>query len=336
MLVLVHFTLAVILFLIQNWIGERSYGRGYIKFSLLDERDEALATNFVIKVFGPTVFLIVVVGTLQYFEWTQFIPNIINVIYCYIAIRILAILLFERIRIVNWVRIVLYYSLILWLATLIYSQFITKISDLLPDFTQIKNEIWILIIVFIYQIGNRIDQEQGTFSTYTFYLPELKQRKKKYILRKHEEFSNKYSKSISEICPENPELKEIVLAIVLFENFNRPRFIRMIERVYVILFKRPTSIGIMQITSIKNITDLESVQIGTKQLFEKYKKVTGSDNSSYFWAGQIIKAHCPDKLYIRQVLFILKAIIDNKFADQKDSTFERLFGEIKCEFGLVD
>lgn len=61
----IHLFMALALFLIQNWIGSKSYSRGYIKFSLLDDKDEALSFNFVIKVFGPIVYLIL---WLQYYN----------------------------------------------------------------------------------------------------------------------------------------------------------------------------------------------------------------------------------------------------------------------------
>ena len=49
----IHLFMALALFLIQNWIGSKSYSRGYVKFSLLDDKDEALSFNFVIKSFWP-------------------------------------------------------------------------------------------------------------------------------------------------------------------------------------------------------------------------------------------------------------------------------------------
>ena len=54
----IYFGLAFILFLIQNWIGSRSYSKGYVRFSLLDEQDEAISFNYAVKVFGPLVYLI--------------------------------------------------------------------------------------------------------------------------------------------------------------------------------------------------------------------------------------------------------------------------------------
>lgn len=79
----IYFGLAFILFLIQNWIGSRSYSKGYVRFSLLDEQDEAISFNYAVKVFGPLVYLILCVAILQYFQLNEYVSNIIYVIYFY-------------------------------------------------------------------------------------------------------------------------------------------------------------------------------------------------------------------------------------------------------------
>lgn len=61
----IYFGLAFILFLIQNWIGSRSYSKGYVRFSLFDEQDEAISFNYAVKVFGPLVYLIL---SVQYYN----------------------------------------------------------------------------------------------------------------------------------------------------------------------------------------------------------------------------------------------------------------------------
>lgn len=61
----IHLFMALALFLIQNWIGSKSYSRGYVKFSLLDDKDEALSFNFVIKVLAQLSILLL---WLQYYN----------------------------------------------------------------------------------------------------------------------------------------------------------------------------------------------------------------------------------------------------------------------------
>ncbi len=207
---ILHISLALILFFIQNWIGEKSYSKGYIRFSLLDDRDEALSINFAIKVFGPIVFLILTVASLQYYKINSVINNIINVVYYYLAIRMILIIAYERVMIVNWIRIISHYVAIIIVSIIIYKNFITSVETLLPDFSEIKNEIWLLVIVFIYQIGNGIQDKQIANPLYEpeqAFLPELKNRKKKYILKKHKEFEEKYARTINEISDNDYSFK---------------------------------------------------------------------------------------------------------------------------------
>lgn len=335
MIVIIHVGLAILLFIIQNWIGAKAYAKGYIKFSLLDDNDEALSTNYVIKVFGPIVFLILTVAISQYLRLNHYVEGIINVVYYYLGIRIIFIVLYERIFIVNWVRIIFYYFSIIIVSTIINEKFINSVETLMPDFSTIKNEIWLLIIIFIYQVGNGFEEKTPNNElgeTTLAYLPELKNRKKKYILRKHKEFSNLYQKKISEISNSDSSFNLIVICILIFENFNRPRIIRFIESTWTKITGQKTTQGIMQKPSKVLMSDTQSVIIGSNQLFQKYNEFNKTEYP-YKIFSRIIKQQCPDKKYIRQILFIAKAVIDN--SDNKED-YKNLFEEIKDEFQLYD
>lgn len=331
----IHVALAVILFFVQNWIGSKSYARGYIRFSLLDEYDEALSLNYVIKVFGPIVFLILSVAIFQYLKLNDFIDNIINVIYYYIAIRIILIFIYERARIVNWVRIIFYYLSIILVSNIIYKNFINSVSNLLPDLSELKNEIWLLIIVFIYQVGNGIGEESirnPLFEPEQAFLPEFKKRKKKYVSRKYQEFKTKFENVINEISNNNETFNIVIYSILIFENFNRPRIIRWLERKWVKTAKRRVTQGIMQIASNTPLSDTESVKEGTKYLYQKYLKYS-KEQYPYSLYRRIIKRQCPDRKYVRQVLFIAKFLIET---EPDNDIFKGIFEEVKSEFNLYD
>lgn len=325
-----HFILAAILFFIQNWIGSRSYSIGYIRFSLLDDKDEALSTNFVIKVFGPIVYIIICATILQYFGLSQFNDRIINVVYYYLGLRILMIFIYERWSIVNWGRIVFYYSSIVIISSFVYNNFIEEVGVLLPDFSELKNEIWLLILIFLFQAGNgfveRLPNNELQESK-SAYLPELKRRKKRYILKQNTFFLNKFDGVISQISDNNESFALIVRSIIIYENFNRPRLIRHLERVYVRLTKKKVTQGVMQSPSRHVISDEESVTRGAKSLFRFYS----NDEGNYKKYSQTIKHHCPDRKYVRQILFIAKCIIDNS---KKQKRCHVLYDEIVQEFDL--
>ncbi|MEG1313313.1 MAG: hypothetical protein RSD40_03265 [Bacilli bacterium] len=332
---IVYILLAAILFFLQNWIGSRSYSRGYIKFSLLDDQDEALSFNYVLKVFGPIVYLILVTSMMQYFNYNVYISGIINVVYYYIAIRIIVIFIYERWRIVNWYRIIIYYFSIIIVSEIIYNKLIISVNDLLPDFSNIKDEVWLLIIIFIYQLGNGFEEKypDSALSEPTrAYLPDLKQRKKRYILRKYSLYKKKYIKILNDITIGNKELNIVFISIIIFENFNRPQLIRWLENLLAAITKKEITQGIMQVYSNKYITDVESIKIGSKRLYNEFIKFEAA-NDKYKIFGKVIKKQCPDRKYIRQILFIAKCIIDNT---EGKCSYPNLYEEIEREFDLYE
>lgn len=333
--VILYFALAVILFFIQNCIGSRTYSKGYIRFSLFDSSDEAFSINYVIKVIGPIVFLIIVVAVLQYFKLDSFIEGILSVIYIYIGIRLTLIFVYERAAIVNWVMICFYYASIIVFSNIIYYKFITSVSTLLPDFTDIKNEIWLLIILFIYQIGNSVGERSIPNPYYEpeqAFLPEFKKRKRKYVIKKYNGFKSQYETEINKISAADSTFNLVIFSIIIFENFNRPTAIRSIERLWAKVSHCEVTQGIMQQPSRTPLSDLQSIKIGTEFLHNKYRKIKDSDND-YSIYRRVIKKQCPDKKYVRQVLFIAKAIIDQEHNNGK---YSRIFNEIKSEFNLYD
>lgn len=336
----VHLLLAIILFILLNWIGSKSYSVGYIKFSLLDDADEALSFNYALKVFGPIIYLILISALFQYYGYNNYITNIINVIYYYILIRIVVIFIYERQTIVNWGRIFIYYISVIIFSQIFYYQFIDSVNTLLPDFSELKNEIWLLVILFLYKIGNGVTENTYIpyYETSKAYLPNLSRRKERYILNKYSYFQQKYGNEIKAII-DKKEIDNIhkssfqimIISIIIYENFNRPRFVRFLERIYVKINNREVTQGIMQIASDKPVSDLESVKVQTNSLVEHMFSLL--PDNSYRMYARIIKKQCPDKKYIRQILFISKCIIEKM---NLKTDCNKLYDDIIYEFELYD
>lgn len=332
--------LAIILFFIQNWIGSKSYTVGYISFSLLDDKDEALSLNFVIKVFGPIIFLILILSLFDFLSIDRSKIQVSRIIYFYLGLRLSLIILFERAAIVNWGRIIFFYLSILLVTKIIERRFIDSVSTLLPDLAEIKNELWLLIILFLYQVGNgfREDKSIQVSELYRDFSLEIKNRKKKYILKKQKKFEALYEQIIIEIEPNDSAFKLIIICILIYENFNRPQIVRFFERLICKIFHRKTTQGVMQISSNEVISDFKSVRLGTIYLHEKYLKYLQDKAEEKGYRsdevyGRVIKRHCPDRNYIRQILFLAKVIIDN--SENRDQ-YSQLSEEIISEFHLYD
>ena len=200
-------------------------------------------------------------------------------------------------------------------------------------FSEIKNEIWLLIIIFLYQVGNRTEEilPKEPYETSRAYLPELKQRKKRYILKKYSHYKKEYWNIIDKISNQNRQINTTIIAILIFENFNRPPIIRFVERCLIKITKKEMTLGIMQVSSNRAISDTQSVVIGTENLCSKFRKNQKESETARF--RLMIKHHCPDRKYIRQVLFITKCIIDN--LDNRYD-YSDLYSEIEHEFELYE
>ncbi len=328
--------LAVALFFIQNWIGSQSYGAGYIRFSLLDEKDEAHSLNFMLKVIGPTIFLILIAAASQYFSGGIDSTGLYRVVLYYVAMRISMIFVFQRALIVNWLRISAYYGSMILLAVVFQKRFISSVETLLPDFVAIKNEIWLLILIFLYQLGNSQlpTRPIGYAETETAYLPELLPRKRRYILRMHKRLIATYGDIVSTETKGNSQLGIVAYSILLFENFNRPSFVRWFERLWVRWVKSSGTTGIMQVHGETPLSDDESVRLGCQMLHSELDTLSKEDYPNRIYS-RAIKLHCPDRKYIRQVLFISKAIVDHGYSKiERETTLKGLYAEISEEFGL--
>ena len=86
----------------------------------------------------------------------------------------------------------------------------------------------------------------------------------KYIINQFEVLYKRY-RSIMNISRENRYAWIIIYAIMIFENFNRGGIFRRFERIKLKIVGRAT-VGIMQISSDKDLSDEESI-------LEAYKKI---------------------------------------------------------------
>jgi hypothetical protein len=97
-------------------------------------------------------------------------------------------------------------------------------------------------------------------------------RKNKYLFAKFNLFRHKYGKTINEIAG-NEKLEALSYAILIYENFNRPRLYRWAENVSFKITKKPHTLGVMQVKTSKYISDSESVFLGVTKIKLEYEKI---------------------------------------------------------------
>lgn len=79
------------------------------------------------------------------------------------------------------------------------------------------------------------------------------------------------------------EFINLIYAVMIYEDFNRPKHLRRIENLFmhILPYKRKLTLGIMQVTTDKPLTDEESILFAVDRLLKVYKAALhGSLNSS--------------------------------------------------------
>jgi hypothetical protein len=276
------------------------------------ETEEAPAFNFLIRVLTPTVFIIIVSAIFYSIHLDAFIKNIYFVSVYYVVFRSVFNIVINRGSLINWPKQIFYYIFIIALADFTYVKFIQTKSNLLPDFNNISNELWIIIVVFVYNTINNIsitDKKKA-------------KRKDKYLEIQFASINRKYSPIILKET-NNLRLRQIAMAIIIYENFNRPKFFRIIEYVNHFLNRRPHTLGIMQFKTIEFISDSESVKLGTKKLISDFNDLTkeianglhGLGMTEYdddYYQRELIERFNPDLIYSYEV-FDLANDINRKY-----------------------
>lgn len=267
----VQIFLGIGLFFLINWIGKHSYSIGYMEISIFVKTEEAPALNFLIRVLTPVVYIILVSTILYYFGLDKYVWNIFLVNIYYIIFRLLFNILTNRGLLLNWYRQFLYWGAIVVISYFTYDKLISVKANILPDFTTIANELWIIILIFVFQVTNNIRlSKNGTIK-----------RKQNYLKSRHIYFKNLYGRKIKEIT-QNEVLEAITFAILIYEDFNRPKLARLIENIKFRLTKKPHTLGVMQVLTNKFLTDKESVILGTTKIVDAYKiYLNKSDNENY-------------------------------------------------------
>jgi hypothetical protein len=255
--VCVHVALATVLFLLLSWLGRHSLLLGYMTLSAFVQADAAPAFNFLFRVVGPMVFVILSATGLYSLGLDRYVASIWLVAAYYCFARLAYIVILDRIRLVNWPR-----EFFIWVAMiggtwLIYRSVISNREYLLPEIKDLKNQFWILLILFVFTAFNNIRLRSD----------ETVARKRAYLLGAYSSSRERYGRLISSLVRD--ELSEsIVYSVLIYEQFNRPRLVQLVERLVFPVFSR--TLGPMQVATNTRLTDSDSVRLGTERVIALY------------------------------------------------------------------
>jgi hypothetical protein len=253
-----HWFLALILFFGVNWVGGHARSVGYISLTLFVQRDNAPAFNALFRLVSPVVFLTIVAALLYLASLDNFVKNIWHVAVYSVVIRLGYNVLVGRALLLNWPKEILVNGLCIGLTWLTYDRFIQHKKTLLPDFSTATNELWVFIGVFLYLVFNSVDT--GTRGS--------ERRKSLYLRVQEEKFRRLYGHILDVELPDDFS-HSIAMSILIYESFNRPRVVQGLERLIFPRFSK--TLGPMQVTTTKTITDFESVTLGCQKIAASYQ-----------------------------------------------------------------
>jgi hypothetical protein len=272
-ILLVHVVLAASLFFLMNWIGKHSTAAGYISLTVFLRRDEAPAFNVAYRIFGPIVFVLVLVWMLTACGLEEYTDRIWLVIPYYYLGRFSFVLLTDRTQLVNWGRELALFAVSTALGWMLYDLMIRDKHLIWPGPEHMSGHIWMLVILFLFSTLNNV--QHSWESTIT--------RKSNYLKSHYDSCKARYHDIISEAAPD-PLAEALVYTVLLYEGFNRPALIRLVERAAFPLSK---SLGPMQVTTATRITDRESVRLGAALICDAYTKAIQIGNEKAEAKGKV-------------------------------------------------
>jgi len=309
MKILLFLGLAVIEYIIINFLTTKitklkEYVTiNYSSFEFCDIGEKPYGLNILIKIICPTIFIIILSGIFYNLKISAFVEDIYWITIFYFLIRwFMIICILSRKELINWKEEILVFTITISINLLLYYFFIKKTTQIFISIDELRDAIWISIITFTIVIIRNFIYNYVYIDNYN-----LEDRKENYILKKYEYFRNKYEDIIT---TKNKELHKIVYAIMIYENFNRPLLIRIIEKTKFLITGKAT-LGVMQVSSRVLINDRTSVKLGYEILKKRYfynkKHIKEKDEL----LSETISSYNYGEKYLNEVLYIKEILEKN-------------------------
>ncbi len=157
------------------------------------------------------------------------------------------------------------YGLSLILGFFITNFFLMKIDSIFLTVEEMRIGIWLLIGFFFYKVLN------GNLS----FSLEKKQKEKEDLEEETVvvQYAKLKTRYFSILKTTNQELQLLFYAMMIYEDYHRSNFLRKLDRIHFRFTGRTMKLGIMQVETNREITDLESVKIAWKKLNKIEKEI---------------------------------------------------------------
>ena len=195
-------------------------------------------------------------------------------------------------------RFIYEYVLYIVMSLIINNVFINKVDNIFLGGEYLKIVVWILIILYLYQnikiIDNPVIIEEKPIDNSKY---------REYIVTNYAKFKNLYN---NEIDTDNSLLKNLLYAIMIYEDKKRNKYLRAIDNLFIGKINKLYKVGIMQVPSKIYLTDVESIKIVENKLIKIYNKYLIADELTM--VNKILKDYYKDDLIVNNVTYIYNVI----------------------------
>ena len=229
-----------------------------------------LFLNYVTKKFHLTkieyivftnIYLVFLASLASYFHFFTFCDDVfIIVIFEFLIRMIYTTYLLEKDFFAKEEGILPLYLCNLVVAYLLNQFIIRQVDFVFLDPEQLKFLLWVFIILFIYHFAHTKEEVSAIKSNVEKRL-QVGDRKQ-YIISQYVKFKQRFGKDIEA----KGDMRFLIYAIMIYENYNRPAFMRQLDYFKYQFDHIPKRQGIMQVDSKKILSDVESINVIEKKL----------------------------------------------------------------------
>lgn len=240
-----------------------------------------LFLNFVVKRFSLTkvqyvlftnIFLVFLASVASYFHLNTFCDDIFIIVIFEFLIRMLYTTYLLEKDFFSKEEGVLSLYLGNVIVAYLLNQFIIRQVDMVflnPE--QLKFLLWVFIILFVYQFFYK---KEIITSTEKISKKTSIADRGQYIILQYAKMKKKYGKEIQV----QGNMRFLIYAIMIFENYKRPSFFRQMDYFRYQFDHVPRKQGIMQVDSKKILSDLESIEFIENKLENLQEKKKSKKN----------------------------------------------------------
>ena len=242
--ILYYLMLAIVLFFILNY------------FKKLEEKTPS------VMILIPVIYILLVSElpgiSREFIYFVILIEMIIRIYYTKLVLN--------QGEFINYHYYVQNYGLAFILGYVLTEGFLIQVDTIFPQPEEVRIGVWLFIILFLYKVLNgNLSIQLEKQDDFHFKMKE------EAVVVKFARLKNKYSHLIK---AKDRNFNLLIYAMMIYEDNHRSKFLRNIDRILYRFTGKMTKMGIMQVESLKELTDEESIKMVLKELNKIEKDLT--------------------------------------------------------------